>query len=157
TLGAVARMACARDRGGSRRRARRARPPRCLGPRHAPERDHEREARRSPRRRGTAHGSDGRVDQSVGNARTCAAGAAGSRRSRREAARRAERGDTMMRSQSLRAALASVYGAMTLLAVAVSVAIAAQIVRGPYLQIGRPDGVTIRWRTDVATNSRVRW
>jgi len=33
----------------------------------------------------------------------------------------------------------------------------AQIVRGPYLQIGTPTGVTVRWRTDLATDSRVRF
>ncbi len=33
----------------------------------------------------------------------------------------------------------------------------AQVTRGPYLQLGTPNGVTVRWRTDVATNSRVRW
>jgi hypothetical protein len=33
----------------------------------------------------------------------------------------------------------------------------AQVVRGPYLQIGTPTGVTVRWRTDLATDSRVRF
>jgi hypothetical protein len=32
----------------------------------------------------------------------------------------------------------------------------AQLKRGPYLQIGTPTGVVVRWRTNVATNSRVR-
>ena len=27
--------------------------------------------------------------------------------------------------------------------------------RGPYLQLGTPDSIVIRWRTDVATDSRV--
>jgi hypothetical protein len=34
---------------------------------------------------------------------------------------------------------------------------AASITRGPYLQTGRPDGVTIRWRTDTPTDSRVSY
>jgi hypothetical protein len=29
--------------------------------------------------------------------------------------------------------------------------------RGPYLQVATPTGVTIRWRTDIATTSRVRF
>ena len=33
----------------------------------------------------------------------------------------------------------------------------AQVVRGPYLQIGTPTGVTVRWRTDLPTDSRVRF
>ncbi len=58
----------------------------------------------------------------------------------------------MMRMRSLRAGpilLASVLAA--------SHALAAELVRGPYLQVGRPSGVTVRWRTDVATDSRVQW
>jgi len=31
------------------------------------------------------------------------------------------------------------------------------VIRGPYLQQGTPDGVTVRWRTDTASNSRVRY
>ncbi|MCP3980554.1 MAG: PKD domain-containing protein, partial [bacterium] len=31
------------------------------------------------------------------------------------------------------------------------------VTRGPYLQLGTPDGVVIRWRTDVATSSEVRY
>jgi acid phosphatase type 7 len=31
------------------------------------------------------------------------------------------------------------------------------VTRGPYLQIGTSTGVTIRWRTDQPSNSRVRW
>ena len=31
------------------------------------------------------------------------------------------------------------------------------LTRGPYLQMGNQTAVTIRWRTDVATNSRVTW
>src|SRR5688572_22194561 len=34
---------------------------------------------------------------------------------------------------------------------------AAVITRGPYLQRGGTDRVTVRWRTDTATNSRVRY
>jgi hypothetical protein len=33
----------------------------------------------------------------------------------------------------------------------------ATVLRGPYLQVGRPDGVIVRWRTDIATDSRVRY
>ena len=33
----------------------------------------------------------------------------------------------------------------------------AQVARGPYLQIGTPTGVTVRWRTDLPTDSRVRF
>ena len=29
--------------------------------------------------------------------------------------------------------------------------------RGPYLQSGTPEAVTVRWRTDAATDSRIRW
>jgi predicted MPP superfamily phosphohydrolase len=31
------------------------------------------------------------------------------------------------------------------------------LTRGPYLQMGSQTGVTLRWRTDLATNSRVTW
>lgn len=31
------------------------------------------------------------------------------------------------------------------------------IVRGPYLQLGTPSSVVVRWRTDAATDSVVRW
>lgn len=31
------------------------------------------------------------------------------------------------------------------------------LTRGPYLQMGNQTGITIRWRTDVATNSRITW
>jgi hypothetical protein len=31
------------------------------------------------------------------------------------------------------------------------------VTRGPYLQLGTPTSVTVRWRTDVATDSRVRF
>ena len=34
---------------------------------------------------------------------------------------------------------------------------AGSLVRGPYLQIGTPTSVVVRWRTDNATNSRVRY
>jgi tetratricopeptide (TPR) repeat protein len=33
----------------------------------------------------------------------------------------------------------------------------AVLTRGPYLQVGTPTGVTVRWRTDVASDSRVRF
>lgn len=32
-----------------------------------------------------------------------------------------------------------------------------RIVRGPYLQLGTPTSVIVRWRTDAATDSIVRW
>jgi len=34
---------------------------------------------------------------------------------------------------------------------------AAQVTRGPYLQTGTPTSVIVRWRTDLATDSRVRY
>src|SRR2546425_460889 len=40
-------------------------------------------------------------------------------------------------------------------AVAPSAAVAQSVVRGHYLQSGTPTGVVVRWRTDVATDSRV--
>ncbi len=33
----------------------------------------------------------------------------------------------------------------------------AELLRGPYLQQQTPDSIVIRWRTDTATDSRVRW
>ena len=36
-------------------------------------------------------------------------------------------------------------------------AAAQTLTRGPYLQVGNQTGVTIRWRTNIATNSRVTW
>ena len=33
----------------------------------------------------------------------------------------------------------------------------ASVTRGPYLQMGSPTGAVVRWRTDVATDSRVRY
>ena len=36
-------------------------------------------------------------------------------------------------------------------------AVLADVVRGPYLQVGTPHSMIVRWRTDVATNSRVRY
>ncbi len=35
--------------------------------------------------------------------------------------------------------------------------LAATVTRGPYLQMGGPNGVVVRWRTDTATDSRVRY
>ncbi len=34
---------------------------------------------------------------------------------------------------------------------------AQEVTRGPYLQMPTPDAVTVRWRTDVATESTVRF
>ncbi len=31
------------------------------------------------------------------------------------------------------------------------------VIRGPYLQLGTPSSIVLRWRTDIATNSRVRY
>jgi 3',5'-cyclic AMP phosphodiesterase CpdA len=39
----------------------------------------------------------------------------------------------------------------------VNIAVAQTLTRGPYLQMGNQTGVTIRWRSSSATNSRVTW
>ncbi|HKQ59949.1 MAG TPA: metallophosphoesterase family protein [Candidatus Polarisedimenticolaceae bacterium] len=44
-----------------------------------------------------------------------------------------------------------------LLLVAAQPVRAASVTRGPYLQRGTPQSVVVRWRTDVATDSRVTW
>src|SRR6059036_1497650 len=36
-------------------------------------------------------------------------------------------------------------------------ALAATVTRGPYLQLGTPTSIVVRWRTDVATDSRVQY
>jgi acid phosphatase type 7 len=36
-------------------------------------------------------------------------------------------------------------------------ALAVSVTRGPYLQMATPNSMTVRWRTDVATNSQVRF
>lgn len=46
---------------------------------------------------------------------------------------------------------------MACLAIAVIPVLAQQVVRGPYLQIGSSSSIIVRWRTDVATDSRVRY
>ncbi|MGH9147906.1 MAG: fibronectin type III domain-containing protein, partial [Vicinamibacterales bacterium] len=38
-----------------------------------------------------------------------------------------------------------------------SAAEAATVTRGPYLQMGTQDRIVVRWRTDVATDSRVTY
>ncbi|MDZ4805443.1 MAG: metallophosphoesterase [Candidatus Eisenbacteria bacterium] len=38
-----------------------------------------------------------------------------------------------------------------------SASAATSVTRGPYLQVLRSTGITVRWRTDAATDSRVRW
>ena len=43
------------------------------------------------------------------------------------------------------------------IALIVSEAHAVVLERGPYLQIGTPDSMTVRWRTDVATSSSVQY
>lgn len=40
---------------------------------------------------------------------------------------------------------------------ALSPALALQVTRGPYLQSGTPTNIVVRWRTDLATNSRVQF
>ena len=47
--------------------------------------------------------------------------------------------------------------AVALLPLALAPVFAQKIVRGPYLQIGTPDSVVVRWRTDVPTDSAVRF
>ncbi|HYV30632.1 MAG TPA: fibronectin type III domain-containing protein, partial [Candidatus Binatia bacterium] len=34
---------------------------------------------------------------------------------------------------------------------------AAMVTRGPYLQMGTPTSIVVRWRTDTSTDSRVRY
>ena len=48
-------------------------------------------------------------------------------------------------------------GIVALLSIAASFAHAASITRGPYLQNATPNGIVIRWRTDVPTSGRVRF
>ena len=51
-------------------------------------------------------------------------------------------------------------GRLGVLAIGLSspvLALGPQVTRGPYLQQLRPDAVIVRWRTDVATDSRVRF
>jgi len=50
-------------------------------------------------------------------------------------------------------------GAFAIFVIIASAAVlyAASVIRGPYLQMGTPNSMIIRWRTDVATNSRVRY
>ena len=43
------------------------------------------------------------------------------------------------------------------IAIAPASVFAATLKRGPYLQMGKPTGITVRWRTDVSTNSRVQY
>ena len=43
-----------------------------------------------------------------------------------------------------------------LLAVLLAAPAQAALTRGPYLMMGAPDAITVRWRTDVPTDSRVR-
>jgi hypothetical protein len=55
--------------------------------------------------------------------------------------------------KSLRACLL----AIVVFAAAAPAALAAVVTRGPYLQMGTPTSVRVRWRTDVATDSWVRY
>ncbi len=52
--------------------------------------------------------------------------------------------------------LARSLGAL-LVASLVAGAAEAALIRGPYLQLGTPTSIVVRWRTDVAEDSRVRW
>lgn len=45
----------------------------------------------------------------------------------------------------------------TLVSAFFATAVDAALIRGPYLQLGTPTSIVIRWRTDVAEDSRVRW
>jgi hypothetical protein len=47
--------------------------------------------------------------------------------------------------------------AVALLPLALAPLLAQNIVRGPYLQVGTPNSVVVRWRTDVPTDSAVRF
>jgi hypothetical protein len=70
----------------------------------------------------------------------------------------------MMRSQTRSQARSDVRGARAALGL-VTLAVAAlagpaaavQVTRGPYLQMPTPSSVVVRWRTDVATDSRVQY
>jgi len=64
--------------------------------------------------------------------------------------RRPRRGSARIGSAARRAVWALTIGIGGL-----SGALADSVVRGPYLQSGSPDGIVIRWRTDVPTDSRV--
>lgn len=52
---------------------------------------------------------------------------------------------------------ASLCGAVLACVLVQGTALAAAVVRGPYLQMGDSDSMVVRWRTDVATNSRVQF
>jgi hypothetical protein len=48
-------------------------------------------------------------------------------------------------------------GAAAISVIFASFCMAQQVIRGPYLQSGSPTSVVVKWRTDVATDSRVRF
>ena len=48
-------------------------------------------------------------------------------------------------------------GVLLLGLLASATAFAAAVVRGPYLQLQTDDAITVRWRTDIATDSVVRY
>jgi hypothetical protein len=48
-------------------------------------------------------------------------------------------------------------GSMALLLLTATLSYAAVVERGPYLQIATPTSIVIKWRTDSATNSVVRY
>src|SRR3989442_1367503 len=52
---------------------------------------------------------------------------------------------------------ASLLCALLLGAAAAPTAQAASVTRGPYLQMGTPASLVVRWRTDVSTDGRVRY
>ena len=51
----------------------------------------------------------------------------------------------------------SAWRLLSLLTLAAPAIFAQQVVRGPYLQIGTPTSVVVRWRTDIPTESVVRY
>src|SRR5438046_1181170 len=61
----------------------------------------------------------------------------------------------------LREPLASAYSlalfAVTCIGLVAGDLYAQTVVRGPYLQLGTPSSVIVRWRTDVATTGRVHY
>jgi predicted MPP superfamily phosphohydrolase len=46
---------------------------------------------------------------------------------------------------------------ITILLTTTTILYAQTLTRGPYLQVGKQDSITIRWRTSTATNSKVTW
>ena len=74
-----------------------------------------------------------------------------------ELEQRQHRRPTVESETQPRAATAAAPAVDTIATVATGTAATAQLLRGPYLQLGTPTGLVVRWRTDVATDSRVRY